>query len=168
MSVIIIAAVSENGVIGKAGDLPWHLPKDLKRFKALTSGHTVIMGRKTFDSCNRKPLPNRRNIVVTRDRHFEAREIELAHSLEEAISLTKPDDTVFIVGGSAIYQAALSIAHSMELTAVHATVDGDTYFPQFDPNEWQLVSSEVHQPDEKHGHSFTFQRFLRKSSENLP
>ena len=164
MSVIIIAAVAENGVIGKDGDLPWHLPKDLKRFKALTSGHTIIMGRKTFDSCNRRPLPNRRNIVVTRNQDFDGEGVEIAHSVEDAVSLTKPDDTVFIVGGSAIYQAALPIANAMDLTRIHARIEGHTFFPEFDQNDWQLVNSETHQPDERHAHSFTFQQFSRKNS----
>lgn len=161
MSVILIAAVSENGVIGRDGDLPWHLPKDLKRFKKLTTGHTVVMGRKTFDSCDRKPLPNRRNIVITRNQNLKSDGVEVVHSLDEALSLTRSTDSVFIVGGSAIYEMALPLANTMELTRVHATLTGHVHFPKFENKEWRLVSSETHQADEKHDFSFTFQRFER-------
>ncbi len=161
MNLIIIAAVSENGVIGRDGDLPWHLPRDLKRFKQLTSGHTIIMGRKTFDSCDRKPLPNRRNIVVTRDPSFEGDGIEVAHSMDEALSLAAKDDTVFIVGGSAIYEMSLPLADAMELTRVHTSATGDVRFPDFKEANWDLVNREYHEADETHQFAFSFLTYQR-------
>lgn len=138
MSVTIIVAAAKNGVIGKDGAIPWHIPEDLKRFKVLTLGKTVVMGRKTWDSLPRKPLPGRRNIVVTRDDHWHADGAENM-GLDQALDL--PD--VFVIGGAEIYRAALAQADRMELTEVHKSFDGDTRF-DFDAKDWRQIAREDH------------------------
>ena len=136
--VSIIAAVSENGVIGRDQDLPWHLPADLKRFKRLTNGHHMIMGRRTWESIGCRPLPGRPTIVVTRSRRYQAKEAWVAHSLDRSIEMVKHDDEVFIAGGEGIYRAAMSIADRIYLTRIHAHFDGDTNFPDFDVTDFDL------------------------------
>lgn len=137
MKLVIIAAVAENGTIGAAGKIPWHISDDLKRFKRLTLGHPIIMGRKTYESLG-KPLPGRRNIILSRqpgpDRFA---------SLEAALQ-TCDDETVFIIGGAEIYRLALPLADTLLLTHVHQSVDGDTHFPEFDRAAWREVSREDH------------------------
>ena len=156
MTVSIIVAVSDNGVIGRDGGLPWHLPADLKRFKRLTSGHHMIMGRRTWDSIGRRPLPGRPTIVVSRDPGFVAEGAQVARSLSQALELAAGADEVFIAGGEAIYRAALPVADRIYLTRVHACFDGDTHFPAFDANDWQVVVEERHEPDEKNPYAHTF------------
>lgn len=139
MEKIIIAAVAENRAIGKDGEIPWYLPQDLKHFKKKTEGHPVIMGRKTFESLpeNFRPLPNRTNIVLTRS-DMEKEEIEVAENLEEAYSIAKElDDKVFIIGGASVYEQVLSETDKMILTEVKKDVDGDTFFPKFDRENWE-------------------------------
>lgn len=160
MRLSIIVAMSENRVIGRDNQLPWHLPADLKRFKQLTTGHAVIMGRKTFDSIG-KPLPNRRNIIVTRDRDFRAGGIDIAHSLDEAIALARHEEEVFIAGGAEIFREAASGADRIYLTLVHANVEGDVFFPDIDWNEWTLVEDERHEADEAHAYAMSFRRYER-------
>jgi dihydrofolate reductase len=160
--VSIIVAVSDNGVIGRGGGLPWHLPADLKRFKRLTSGHHMVMGRRTWDSIGRRPLPGRPTIVVSRDPSFVAEGAQVARSVEEALELAAGADEVFIAGGETIYRAALPIADRIYLTRVHACVDGDTHFPAFDANDWQVVVEERHEPDEKNPYAHTFQVYERR------
>ena len=138
MSVTLILAAAENGVIGKDGAIPWHISDDLKRFKALTMDKTIVMGRKTWDSLPRKPLPGRRNIVVTRDEHWSAEGAE-SMSLNQALAL--PD--VFVIGGAEIYREALTRADRIELTRVHKSFDGDARF-DFDTKEWREVAREDH------------------------
>ena len=150
----MIVAASENNVIGKNNQLLWHLPDDLKHFKRTTKGHHVIAGRKTFESQGR-PLPNRTNIIITRNRDLQIDGCEIAHSLDEAISMVKNDDEPFIIGGENIYKQALPKVDRIYLTRVHATFEGDTYFPEIDANEWEVVSSEYHGTDEKHKYPFT-------------
>ena len=135
MTITIIAAVSENGVIGNNNQLIWHLPADLHHFKTVTSGHHVIMGRKTYDSVGR-PLPNRTNIIVSRQRDLEIEGCLVANSLEEAIAMVKDDDQPFICGGAEIYREALDIANLMLLSRVHGSFEGDTLFPEFDKEDW--------------------------------
>ena len=162
MPLTIIVAMSENRVIGREGDLPWHLPEDLKRFKRLTSGHHVIMGRKTFETLGR-PLPNRTNIVITRRVGFAPdADVLIAHSLEEALSQAGPDSEPFILGGGEIYALALPLAERLEITVVHATIEGDTYFPDYDVSEWTLVSDDRHEADESHEHPFSFRTYQRE------
>lgn len=161
MTVTIIAAIADNGVIGRDNDVPWHLPADLQRFKALTTGHVVVMGRKTFDSIDRRPLPNRRCIVVSHNPDYSAEGVETATSVNEAVDRAAGED-VFIAGGRAIYEEGLKLADEMQLTRVHAQVDGDISFPAFATGDWDLVRSESHASDEKHSYSFTFEHYKRR------
>jgi dihydrofolate reductase len=160
VTVSIIVAMSVNRVIGRAGHMPWRLPADLRRFKALTTGHAVIMGRRTFDSVGR-PLPDRRNIVITRDRDYWPEGVIVAHDLDEALSRAGDDEEAFIAGGGEIYRLAMPRADRMYVTIVHATIEGDTYFPEFDESEWELVSDERCEPDERHAHPYSFRVYER-------
>jgi len=158
--VALLVAMSDDGVIGRDNALPWHLPLDLKWFKRLTTGHAIIMGRTTYQSIGR-PLPNRRNIVLSRDPEFQPEGVEVAPTLEAALALAQDDPEVFIVGGAAIYGLALPHAQRMYLTRVHARVDGDVRFPEWDRDEWRLVWEEKHEADAEHAHPFTFQQLDR-------
>lgn len=144
--IAIIAARAANGVIGKRNDLPWYLPEDLKRFKELTTGHTVIMGRNTYESIiNRlgKPLPNRKNIVITRNPDYVVAEgVEKFSSLPEA--LTAQDSDVFLIGGQRIFEEGLGLADTLYLTELHKDYDGDVYFPEFDQSKWHREIEESH------------------------
>ncbi len=159
-----IVAYAENRVIGKDNDLIWHLPDDLKHFKRHTAGKTIIMGRKTWDSLGGRPLPNRRHIVITRSKGFQASGAEVVHSLEEAFALAKSEDEVFIVGGAQIYALSLPLIDVLEITEVHAHFEGDAFFPTFDEADFELVTEEHHPTDEKHKHSFTFKTWKRIAS----
>jgi dihydrofolate reductase len=142
MSLAIIAAVGSNGVIGREGGLPWRLPEDLRRFKALTMGHTLIMGRATYDSIGR-PLPGRRTIVVTRQRSWSAQGVDVAHSVDEAL-LMAGRGSVFIAGGGEIYRQCLDRADVLHLTLVDAAVDGDTWFPRVETGAFREIAREPH------------------------
>ncbi|QIL38136.1 dihydrofolate reductase [Pedobacter sp. HDW13] len=163
MSKISIAvAVGENYAIGKNNQLLWHMPADLKFFKQTTSGHTVIMGRKTFDSVGR-PLPNRRNIIITRDTELKIEGVEVVNSLDEALAITKTEEKpVFIVGGAEIYRQALPKTDRLYLTTIHHNFDADTFFPDFDRSEWTVISSEPYKADEKNKYDYTFEVLERK------
>jgi dihydrofolate reductase len=137
VSVTLVAAVARNGVIGADGGLPWHLPDDLRRFKALTMGHTMIMGRRTFESIGRA-LPGRVSIVVTRDASWTAPGVTVAHSVDEALALAGPQTEVMVVGGGDVYRQTMAVADRLEITHVDADAVGDTSFPEIDPAEWQL------------------------------
>lgn len=139
--IVLVVAVAENGVIGQGGKIPWHISEDLKRFKALTMGHTVVMGRKTWDSLPRKPLPGRANVVVTRQKDWNAEGAITAASLGEAIAGTS--GTVMVIGGGDIYAAALPMATRVELTEVHQVFDGDAKF-EFDRSGWTETARESH------------------------
>lgn len=157
MNKIIIAALAENGVIGKDGDIPWHHPKDLKHFKQLTTGNPVIMGRKTYESLpeNYQPLPNRTNIVLTNS-DFEADEsVEVANSLEEAYNIAKSlSENAFIIGGASVYKQALDTADKLVLTEIHESYEGDTYFPEINDENWKETKRE----DEEELSFVTYQR----------
>jgi len=157
MTVSLIVAVSSNGVIGRDGGLPWHLSRDLKRFKELTMGHHLIIGRHTWDEVGR-PLPGRTMVVVTRDRDFSADDVLVAHSLEAALEMVHGDEEPFIGGGAEIYRLALErqLVDRLYLTQVHAKVDGDTFLPEFDCGGWLKVSQEHHGADEKNDHPVSF------------
>lgn len=159
-TITLIAALSDNRVIGRGGGLPWHLPADLKRFKALTMGHAIVMGRRTWDAVGR-PLPGRRTIVLTRRHDFEASGAVVVHDLEAALAAAGDDDTVFIAGGGDIYALALPRADRMELTHVHAVLDGDAFFPPFDAGAWRTVFEQRHEADERHAFAFTFRTLER-------
>lgn len=165
MRIVIIAAVAENGVIGRGDELPWRLPADLRRFRELTAGHTVIVGRKTHESIIRRighPLPDRRTIVVTRQAEYESPGCEVVHSWEEALERVKGRDEVFVIGGAVLYGLAIPTATRMYLTRVHVAPEGDTFFPDFVEEEWRLVWSEPHGRDERHEHGFTFEVWERR------
>jgi dihydrofolate reductase len=167
MRASIIAAVSTNGVIGRGNGLPWRLSTDLKRLKALTMGHHYIQGRKTYDTVGR-PLPGRINIVITRQPDFAPEGIVVVHSLDEALRVAAAagDDEPFIAGGAQIFAQALHVADRMYLTRVHAEVEGDTYFPDFDDvSEWQLTDSEHFDVDEKNEYPFSFLTYERAGAE---
>ena len=158
----IIVAVAENGVIGGNNTLLWHISEDLKRFKALTMGHPVIMGRKTFESIGRA-LPGRENIVVSRQPGFSAPGCDVVTSLTEAVTLTKTADEAFIIGGANIYEQALPLAGKIYYTAVGKAYEGDVRFPEPDPAQWQEVSHEHHERGEQYPDPFTFIVYERKA-----
>ncbi len=156
----LIVAMGENGVIGKAGDLPWHLPDDLKHFKAVTLGKPVIMGRKTWDEVGR-PLPGRRNIVISRQPDFTAEGAEVVASLAAALERVSAAPEVMVIGGAQIYREALPLAQTLHRTLVCGEPDGDTRFPELDWSCWQLVEETAHPQDERHAYALRFQRFER-------
>lgn len=158
--VTLIAAAGENNELGKDSDLVWHLPDDFKRFKRLTTGHAIIMGRKTFETFP-DLLPNRRHIIITRKENYHPEGATVVHSLEEALEAAKDDEQPFVIGGGEIYKLSMEKADSIELTRVHGTFDADTYFPELDENKWKLVSSEEHPADERHRYAFTYLTYER-------
>jgi len=161
-SINIIAAIAENNAIGLNGKLLYWLPADLKRFKALTTGHTIIMGRKTFESLPKGALPNRRNIVLTRSkRDFPGAEV--FPSLAQALDSCSANEDIYIIGGASVYAEALPLADRLCLTEVHDTPqEADAFFPEFNHREWQVAFREEHEPDEKHDQSFDFVDYVRK------
>lgn len=154
MTVIIVVAIAENYAIGKNNQLLWHMPADLKHFKQITSGHTVIMGRKTYDSVG-KPLPNRRNIIITRQ-DITIPGCEVVKSVDEALELCLSEEEVFIVGGAEIYKLAMDKTDRIYLTIIHHSFDADSFFPEIDYLEWKEVSKEDYPADEKHKYSYSF------------
>lgn len=159
--VSLVAAMAENRVIGRGGGLPWRLPDDLKHFKRLTVDHTVIMGRKTFDEIKR-PLANRRNVIISRNRAFRPPSVTVVPSLEEALALGATEREVFVIGGGEIYRQALPLADRIYLTVVHAQVEGDTWFPVFETTDgWVLEEETPHPADDRHAYSFTFRTYRR-------
>lgn len=169
IAVVAILAVAENGVIGRDGDMPWKLSTDLKRFKALTLGKPVIMGRKTWDSVGGRPLPGRPNIVITRNAEFQAAGAIVAASLPEAIALAEKlagelnVDEVCIIGGGNIYAQSMPFLDRIYLTRVLAEIDGDTHFPDLSSQEWQLLSSEDVPAGEKDSHATRYMRYEKRA-----
>jgi len=161
MLLSVIVAIAENGVIGGGNQLLWHIPEDLKRFKSVTTGHTVIMGRKTFESIG-KPLPGRVNIVISRNPNFHPDGVLVASSLAAALELAKNDSEAFIIGGGEIYRQALPLASKLYVTRVHKSYEGDTTFPLINPNEWELIQSEKGNPTS--GPGYTFEVYARRHS----
>lgn len=159
--ITMIAAAAENNALGKDNDLVWHLPDDFKRFKRLTSGHHIIMGRKTFESFP-KLLPDRTHVIITRKDDYAPDGTIVVNSLEEALRVSKLDDQPFIIGGGEIYKLGMDVAERIELTRVHAEFDADTYFPEIDEEKWKVVKEQFHDKDEKHEHSFTYLTLERK------
>lgn len=157
----IIVAVGENNVIGKDNQLIWHLPRDMKHFKETTTGHYIIMGRKTYES-NGRPLPNRTNVILTRDKGYNAEGCIVVHSLEEAINLAKNDPEPFIIGGGVIYEIAMPLVDRIYLTQIHHKFNGDTFFPEINMGEWIEVEKRVFKPDEKNKYPFTIFTLDRK------
>lgn len=167
MRVSLLVAVAENGVIGREGALPWRLPEDLARLKRLTTGHCVLMGRRTFESIGR-PLRDRTNIVITRNRGFAAPGVLVAHGVEEALALARArgETEAFVLGGEAIYAAALGRADRVYLTRVHAEVEGDTRFGGLaslrEEAGWHRIRAVHHPADARHAHAFTFEDWERE------
>lgn len=161
MIISLIAAMSDNRVIGIRNQLPWHLPDDLKYFKALTQGKTVIMGRLTFESIGRA-LPKRRNVVLTTQNTFQNSSVDVFHSLDNALESCREESEVFIIGGASLYAASLELADQLYLTRVHTMLDGDAFFPEWNAKAWSLVESIPHSADESHAYAFTFEKYQRK------
>jgi len=161
LNISIIVATSKNNVIGVNNQLPWHLPADLKYFKSLTNGHSIIMGRKTYDSIGR-PLPNRENIIITRDKNYSSVELVIKHSIEEAIQHCNGQEEVFIIGGSEIYGQSIPLANKLYITEVLHDFEGDTFFPEINEQEWKMISSNKFYSDEKHAFDYSFQVWERR------
>ena len=159
--IILIAAVAENNALGKNNDLLWHLPLDFKRFKEITSGHHIIMGRKTFESFP-KPLPNRTHIVISRQGNYNPEGCIVVENLENAIAICPKNEDLFIIGGGEIYAQSIHLADQLDITRVHHSFDADVYFPEIDPEVWELISETFNPKDEKHLFDYTFQTFVRK------
>jgi len=160
----LIVAASENAAIGVAGDLPWHISADLKRFRKLTTGHGLIMGRKTFESIGRI-LPGRKMVVVTGNKDYQYDGAVIVHSMDEAIQETADDDQPFVAGGAQLYSEALQYVETIFLTRVHATVEGDVFLPEINWQKWELVDSERFQADDKNDHDYSFQLYRRKPNQ---
>ena len=156
----IIAAIGKNGELGKDNDLIWHLPNDLIRFKKITSGHDVIMGRKTFESLG-QPLPNRKNIIVTRNKHYLVDGCFIVNSLEAALKMTN-NENHFILGGAEIYKQAIEFADVLDLTLIDASFEADAFFPEIDHNIWKEVSREDYKADAKHQYDYSFVTYKKK------
>lgn len=150
-------AMDQNRVIGKDNDLPWKLPADLAYFKKKTTGHTIIMGRKTYESIGR-PLPNRKNVILTRDKQFSAKGCMIIHSIDDALSLMNEneEEEYFIIGGSDLFQAFLPYVERMYITFIHEQFEGDTFFPEVDLSHWKLLSREKGKKDEKNRYDYEF------------
>jgi len=155
MRLSVVVAADERGGIGRGGGLPWHLPEDLRRFKAITMGKPIVMGRRTWDSIGR-PLPGRRSIVVSRQAGLAIEGAEVVGSLEQALRAASDAPEVCVIGGAELYRLALPRADVVHLTRVHATVEADTFLPALDPSDWHEVSSERRDADERHAHPYSF------------
>lgn len=159
--IILIAATSENNALGKNNELVWHLPDDFRRFKELTSGHHIIMGRKTFESFP-KPLPNRTHVVISRQENYHPEGCIVVKSMQEALEICPKNEDAFIIGGGEIYTLGLAFSDKIELTLVHGIFEADAFFPEINSKEWRLIATEFHPKDEKHLFDFTYQTYLRK------
>jgi len=164
LRVALVAAVARGGVIGRDSGIPWRLPEDMQRFRTLTMGHPVVMGRRTWESLpdQFRPLPGRGNVVVTRNSDWSAQGADRAGSIEDALRLLEGEDTVFVIGGGEIYAAALPSADELLLTEIDAEIEGDTYFPDWDPDDFEEVARERHVSSDGVGYSFvTYERRSR-------
>ena len=165
--ITLIVAMAQNGVIGRANALPWRLPRDLQRFKAFTLGKAVLMGRRTFESIGR-PLPGRANLVLTRDRAWHAAGVDAVYSLEDALARSGGHAELVAIGGAEVYRLVLPLARRIYLTHVHADIPGDSYFPAFDPAQWDDVEVHTHPADERHAYPLTFMTLERRNSPAAP
>ena len=159
--IIAIAAIGMNNELGKDNQLIWHLHNDFKRFKTLTTGHYIIMGRKTFESFP-KPLPNRTHVIITRQKNYTAENCIVVDSLKKAIAVCPKDEDVYVIGGGEIYNQSIDFADKLEITKVFHSFEADTFFPEIDTAKWKLVSEEFHAKDEKHAYDFCFQTYVSK------
>jgi dihydrofolate reductase len=160
MKLSIIAAMAGNRVIGRNNRLPWKLPADLKRFKTLTMGHYLLVGRKTYESIGR-PLPGRTMVVITRQENYASSGVCVAHSFEEALQMAAGNEEIFIAGGAQIYEQALPRADRLYLTRIHGAFQGDTYFPRFDESKWRLISRTDREADEENSYPCSFLLYER-------
>lgn len=156
MKIALIAALDENNGIGKDNKLLCYLPADLKRFKQLTTGHCIVMGRKTFESLPNGALPNRKNIVLTRNTSYYSKGAEVIHTADEVFQLCKNDEKVFVIGGEEIYKLFIQKADILHITRIHHQFEADAFFPDFSQEDWQLTSKTDNQPDEKNKYSYSF------------
>jgi len=161
--ISIIVAIAENNAIGKDNKLLWYLSDDLKRFKRITSGHQVIMGRNTYLSLPVRPLKNRVNVVITDDPGEVFEGCITVWSIEDALKLCKDDEESFVIGGGAVYRQFMPLAGKLYITKVHKDFEADTFFPEIDENEWELIEEEYHPADEKHEYPFTFLTYSKYS-----
>jgi len=161
MIITIIAAIANNNALGKDNKLIWHLSADLKRFKKLTTGHHIIMGRKTYESIG-KPLPNRTTIIITKNKNYKQENCLIAHSLNEAIKMVKNDLNPFIIGGAQIYKQAITLADKLDITYVHQDFEADVFFPEIDLDKWNEISRETFKADEKNKYNYSFVTFELK------
>lgn len=161
MKISIIVAAAENNVIGGNNQLLWRLPNDMKRFKSITTGHTIIMGRKTYESMGR-PLPNRRNIIISHQPGLSIEGCEVVHSIDEALQKTTDEKEVFVIGGGQVYGQVWDRADRLYLTRVHTRIEGDAAIPEIRTDAWTEESRDAHPADEKHGHAYTFIIYNRK------
>jgi len=159
-NITLIAAMANNRVIGLCGDMPWHLPADLKYFKQKTLSKPVIMGRKTFESIG-QPLPKRQNIIITRNKTYTKDGVDIVHSLDEALAMTKDEAEVMIIGGAEIFTAALPLARRMHLTHIDLTTEGDTFFPEWEENAWHISATESHPRDAQNAYDLQFITYER-------
>jgi dihydrofolate reductase len=160
-SLSLIVAMDDNRLIGNKNKLPWHLPADLAFFKRTTMGKPIVMGRKTYESIG-KPLPGRRNIVITRDDTFSAAGCEVSNSIEAAMSLTKDDDEVMLIGGASLYEQTIARATQLYITRIHQSFEGDTWFPKIDLGEWKAVSREDFDADHSNQYAYSFIKYVRE------
>jgi dihydrofolate reductase len=165
--ISLIVAMAQNGVIGRGNALPWRLPADLKRFREFTLGKPILMGRKTYESIGH-PLPGRANLVLTRDRLWQASGVIAVHSVEEALLQTRTCDELVAIGGAEIYRLLLPLARRIYLTHVHADVPGDTYFPAFDPGQWDDLDYRTLPADDRHAYPVTFVTLERRTAPAAP
>ena len=159
--IVMIAAAAENNALGKNNQMVWHLPNDFKRFKTFTSGHYIIMGRKTFESLA-KPLPNRTHVVISRQKGYQPEGCLVVDSMEKAIEKCPKNETSYIIGGGEIYCLGMPFADKIELTRVHESFDADAFFPEINLDEWEKTISEFNQKDEKHPYDYSYDTYLRK------
>ena len=165
--ISLIVAMAQNGVIGRDNSMPWRLPEDLKRFRAFTHGKPILMGRKTFESIGR-PLEGRSNLVLTRDRSWFAHGVIVVHSVEEALTQASASDELVVIGGAEIYRLVLPFARRIYLTHVHADVQGDITFPEFDPTQWADVEYSSQPADDEHAYPVTFVTLERRNAPEVP
>jgi dihydrofolate reductase len=160
-SITLIVAVADSGVIGRDNTLPWHLPDDLKRFKRLTLGKPIVMGRRTFESIGR-PLPGRLNIVMTREPNYRGEGVTVAHGVDEAVRAAGAAPEIMVIGGSELFRLFLPLSRRIHLTRVHGDIAGDVTWPALDMREWTVVEREAHSADERHAHAMTFELWEKR------
>ncbi|MDO3693594.1 dihydrofolate reductase [Wenyingzhuangia sp. chi5] len=159
--ITLIAAIGDNNELGKNNDLIWHLPADLKRFKQITTGHHIIMGRKTYESIG-KPLPNRTTIIITRNKNYKVEGCITTNSLENAIEIAKNDDNAYVIGGAKIYNKAIDLVDELDICEVHRSFDADVFFPKIDKSIWKEIKREEFKSDEKNIYDYSFVKYKRR------